>query len=1726
MDLDYDDLLQGSDDEFDLLSERDEKELLEPEQELGLELGPEEETEESIKDFERYGVNVDNSLMQYLQNIENKLQEGKLDDYTFMLEHLLVKYKQALIHRRFNVDNKIDAEKIERIRELKSELEQEFIDEKIDEFEFNRKYYNLLDLELNILLKYEDFSVKSKKISQQVSKSFDKGIDSLIKSEHQYLKNVAKERNIDWPERPKVKKGESKTLKFKKFLTYYIELEKAYNLAKKYIPGYKLRTIEEATKADPDVKWTLEYPNNLKLNELYEEYLSEKKQRLNYSDPIDNLKLKKILSVLKNKSREELLNCIDEADVIHKLSYIERLKLNTIPVMKFREYPESYEKLQEILGEEAKYYKISANDLTKDFNKKFYNITPNVDLTNLPSNLPSTFKPVFFVKINNKFHKTDVPNFLNQEQELIESENNITPSSKGYSFLMKTTEIPLNKKKQTYKEYVEKGSVVSISLKPEYFKSDKVKSGIIDEKYYNIIKPLPDNLYESLKEKKLSSNKTQLVEVYELHIPVPELSKDNKTVKLTRRYENFDDYLRDLIKILEVNMIELENQKSLRSADVLFVKIQKIKKYLETGKDSEYEISNQYSLNALIRENEVIKKQRESGINKLREYIFQFYPNNEEIIEVLENDIYSFNNKYYQENVDKIIFIFNYFSDSLDNYINKQISFIELIGLEIPLIKPEDDLPEYFINPNKTLKYLYSWMPQNDMYEKYKKELESVKYDIIKFKKENDILSQLEIKEIYSQYLEIKQWEKSKLKLSTLEIPKGKNPIRVMLEFLKTERNKLVSRRVYRVATINERIDTRGLFYRIFIGCKLENFTNNDVKILANDVESIIFSYSNKPDIYYDYVDLVKNTYEKLCSLITEPKVIVPVTTEFIIKEGNLNFINIKRLNDIITTLESKDFDAIIKLIRTMRESELNAYQNSLIEEQNKEPTNFRQKLIEIINKVIDENKQKRKKLMNSIAANTYIPPVVTNIVPKIQNGPDRFYVPDYYIIGENEYIYGGNFPNFVNNETGNRNYTDDDIYSLAVLFKIDYIDYDEYYKETGNDRLSYIKKLYNLCMEKMYKYSDNDKQIVPKDVVLNYNPTLVTKKKYISFVNYIYKTRIGVKNPGEVYIVYKDRFEVSYAVPFKTNEFGLPIYSSRFLNPDIKNFYYIEGPAEFEDTTEQNFIHSTMYILVEYTDKYGKTKLFREGVNTGLVKRTPKEKFDACNRFTNEFDCNDINSYGIEKMKCRFIKNKCVSVKEEIKKQDFLFDISKVTFTRKLSKSDYKGTQKEVTDYNKTKLWNDAIKKANEYISQLIYIKKLNESQIQQVATEQKTKLLGYYNFLQQLDIKKPKLDTIIEDTNYSNLKQLTDFIIPEIEETEKVQKQVPQKLEVPEVLDKEQKVVLKEISNYTGIMLPFMTVKHKALSFKQLIVGNKYLLPDNSISVLLEKTPNSISFDNGQNIRPSQETIREHKTSELVQEKYFKITKENLSLLKNPPSSFSYTLYEKEYSLEKNNILIKTKKIETKEVPLDILYLVHLESIGNDESLPKDEITTNDIYNTLGKVLYCLYQKDEFNFLESLDIFPATLEAKVYALKHTVDLIQLSKKISGDIELSDVINANNKVLPTVKTISQDIISQLEYGILNNDFKLLERYIKIANKQKPNESETVNAQILKLVEDASKLILEKEKIKEKIKEEKLTKKQEKELQKQKEEPLELSEPSVKISYVVTKRKKKKQDDD
>ena len=336
------------------------------------------------------------------------------------------------------------------------------------------------------------------------------------------------------------------------------------------------------------------------------------------------------------------------------------------------------------------------------------------------------------------------------------------------------------------------------------------------------------------------------------------------------------------------------------------MKIRKIELYLQTGIDHEFEINNQYPMEDMIKENKYIRLQREIGIKKLREYILQYYPNNDEEVEILENYIFTFNHTFYVNNLDKILFIFKEYPYTLDDYIFARLSFVDLIGLEISKIKPEEDLEKYK-DPKAAFQYLYKWKPEIDKYLPYATELDRINGNIITFKAAHSELNQLEINEIYFQMIDYKKWEASKLKLNTIIIPKKKNPIRVIFLFLKSERNKLMSRRIYRPSTIEERIDTRKIFYRIFINCNLKNFTKENVKELCDTMETIIYTraaeYPNRPDTYNYYVELVKTAYMQLCELITESKSIVPAITEFIIKEGNVNEINIKRINNILTNM-------------------------------------------------------------------------------------------------------------------------------------------------------------------------------------------------------------------------------------------------------------------------------------------------------------------------------------------------------------------------------------------------------------------------------------------------------------------------------------------------------------------------------------------------------------------------------------------------------------------------------------------------------------------------------------------------------------------------------------------------------------------------------------------------------------------------------------------------------
>ena len=180
-----------------------------------------------------------------------------------------------------------------------------------------------------------------------------------------------------------------------------------------------------------------------------------------------------------------------------------------------------------------------------------------------------------------------------------------------------------------------------------------------------------------------------------------------------------------------------------------------------------------------------------------------------------------------------------------------------------------------------------------------------------------------------------------------------------------------------------------------------------------------------------------------------------------------------------------------------------------------------------------------------------------------------------------------------------------------------------------------------------------------------------------------------------------------------------------------------------------------------------------------------------------------------------------------------------------------------------------------------MIFIKKLNSEDIQKLAQQQKSRLNEYYRTkLLPLNLENSGLSIILEDPNYDNSKQLLDIITEVTTKPETV-------IEKPSVepLDLSNP---EDIIKYTNIRLPFSEFKHKRLTSRQLIVGNKYLLPNDEIATLIEKPTKTepqkkIKFDNDISYNLSELNIRETIPSSIVSEKTYKILKEDYLFIKD---------------------------------------------------------------------------------------------------------------------------------------------------------------------------------------------------------------------------------------------------
>lgn len=1127
------------------------------------------------------------------------------------------------------------------------------------------------------------------------------------------------------------------------------------------------------------------------------------------------------------------------------------------------------------------------------------------------------------------------------------------------------------------------------------------------------IKPLDDPLYLELKSQK--GSETEIVDSWELRTSLP----GSERKELVKRYLSFEDYLIDLKDIL------IDNSKRLsgKSRDVLREKIRKISYYLNYSEDLEnITTTGQIPLDKLFQERTKIQEMRRKGIYKIMEYITTYYPGAQVLSERAEADIFNYSSSNYSENVDKLIFIFKNFSDKLSDFVEKDESIINLLSYETPRILPEDDID--LTNKEATIEKILRWNPETSNYDYYSAELKDSNHNFKKFKEEHTELSSLKISEIMSEYSEKIQWSRSLRKYSSLEVPEGYIELNYKLRFLLRERNKLPSRRIYRVAKVSQRIKTQKELSTVFETCKLQD--SEKYSILA---ENIVFGLSKSFEDYIYYSSLIKKEYAKLCKFLDEVKmdvtfeqsILIPTITEFLITEGDFEIADISRLRMLTEKIDSDNFKEYIYSLRgDITQVYIETMQNDKLFE----------KAIRVIKSAAREERLER---VAQIANNIYKPPTLSLEKPvKKRFGVD--FALDYIKIGDN-YIYGGYYPMFYQwGDDGNiikENYSRSDLEQLAIIFNITIVD-DSF-------------ELYSNIMNFISQYGN--KKVATSRI--NFSPVeYETYYEYLKTpvrtINYMIRPRIGIPDPGEVYTVIKDE-EKQYGVPFDFNEDSVPVYSSELKQLVDDSFIIIEGPAIFADTSFGNRIISDSYILVEYLDSRGKPKLFREGVSQKKIIKRPLDKLNTCSRFTNKETCDNPNSFSLEidklKFKCKWLEEKCKGI--PIEDETLLsFDLNEVKFENTLNQE----------------LFNTAINSSIDYIESIIKERDSSREEINLLSKEQKHRLYNYYIML--LENEKPKILEEEQKEEFYSLIDDFDFL-----------KEKPKNIIQPKNLDE----------NYITYTIYSIKPSQKKLPVKRIIIDKEYIIDGMTFIVKSfneDGTVNCLAKDLSDEVVVLERSQFRGTSVEIVMNTvptFCYISKEDFKYTKDFPGYYWYLKIE-DYKLERGEI--KMTEIKEKRTFLPSNFIEPSKELNG-----RPLITKEDIFSAMNKTAFCEFvTTDEFiyNITSRININEDAID---FALKNRVDVVGLTERIVGTITLPMVLEEYERLFPK-KFISlselKDIISK---AIAEKDKKTLVEYYVRAKKRKLDKELLKEAkELIKTLEDES--IIEEPKIEPVIKQE------------------------------------------
>jgi hypothetical protein len=1655
---DYSDFNEPSEDENEGIDEMDQyldenidenagESILQPglQSQTQVELDTDDETFHVVPDRVR-------SLENYINLLSESISVGSISQSEFDSEILKTTYYLDILTKKYNIVTEDKQKIIEDARILRKEAIEAFKTGAISEEKFNEIYTSAIRTEYSILKSSEigDDSIGSR-VNLMEDLTIEQKLKKLEKLEDKQIRNIAKKHRIQFPEIPMGKTASEIDTYYTKKITGIIqeedeeiELYLQQQLESKKLVDYHTTSFEvskifyNATTKKPDFEFKLVQSirgdiEKIKRDDAKQQLLDPQEKA--YVDRLNELK-----SMLRRMNINDLIKCAD-VQLYKLLTYIEKLRSFKQYAFKFKSQPSELDIEGQILSDNE-FYKLPAEKLLTGYDYSRPNIytidddesSPVITLTEIGNlgylALKEGKNPLRLFDSNEDTDtETDTEDYFTVVPFQDELYSQLKSQSGNYTEIVEVWEIHLDfidgsKKTLRYTSFED---FLLVFKKLLITKSKSLKK-IEEEQVSDLLTKRSNIKYSRLKPRSspfLLGQKTETKSFDELRYEYYTNYAISDSAENTDTRKKFESQIKDKISLKKASTPG-DNP----DITILLNKIMQIEYYLIFKMDKQQKLStSQISPRKLLQDESEIYKMRELGLEKLINYISLTEPGADEVIKDIESDIFSFSSENYTFNIKKVIFIFDNFPEKMEDIIlskknesgTGQSSIKDLLLYETPVNLPPETI-RVKTDEDKTAKIeeLLNWKPDTELYNLYESELTALNHDFKEFTRLNPELRNIEFNQIMSEYCEKIQWQRSLINYNKLEVPSGMIELNFRLRFLLRQRNRLPSRRIFKLATISTRIDKQEELERTFGVCKIK-----DYKKFSLHTERIIYSLSKTPEDYMYYNYIANSKFKLICdsliafqeSFIIDEFQMISILIKFIINNGDFSKEDIEKL---VNFSEKITEDNLEMYISTLKRDELRAHAAYKISQSDSgEITKSEQGLYSDASNIAESEAETvlRLELLYQ-SNNTYVPPVVYDVLPDDER-PQRFFL----INGQ--YICGGFFPPFVrwdSNLVPSENYTRNDLLQLSGMLAIPVSSQDTNYQ----------------IYEKIREFIDEKESFPDIDINLvrtRFNPEITSPYEYLKIpikaIIYTIRPRYGVPLPGEVYNVILDKTNV-YGVPFKFQN-GIPVYSLKLKELVENKFVIIEGPSLYEETSESNFMKSNYYILIEYTDQRGLKIFFKEGVaKKRIIQKNPG--YSACDRFNNQISCNDPNSYSLElkgkRYKCTW-KKTCVIFDDTKLFEDFTdFSIDKVTFSEA-----YKQTS-----------WASALEQSLKYIEDKIVSEKLSSENIDILKKSQKQKLYNYYIKLSKHVFTKDIGETstaISTSAVSSNLASSSTAATSEAVHDKSLLSDFIGDILKPDV--PRPKIVQTVQEGY----VKFTIYKHKksesVTSVDNIVLNENYSTYINGTYVNI--VPNTFIPNENAYICTTEDggTLKVNKTD---------IYKVEGNTLKVVPI---FCMVKKEdfpfltkrigyYWIHKEKLKIRRygqngePEILTKEEDI-IRYDVPSNFIEPTDNLPDLPIITRDnIFDAMYKTAFNTMSNSVDPLIYStVEQFNATLEAKKFAVINRVDLKKIIK--IGTIGMDDIQKMSG-IDYVVNTITpQQILKIITDAIANKDISVLTEY-------------------------------------------------------------------------------------